>query len=566
MSSHLEKAKAVPDPSHFVKRRYDQKVFEQTYKTIDMALPRRIREDMRDHFQKTNLRRTEFNWLMLSIAEITSNLLKHPVVKPSEIEIQLFQDDYGAVFLDIIDDSTPFHDFMIEREISLKLIDQKKLNENGRGLALIAKTHPDHQYTPSSNSDDGRNHFSLWFPERAKRDIFEQKPANEKQTLKASKPSIFVIDDDAVIREILKDMLANSYEVHLFPEAQSALDAFDNMKPDMIISDLVMPGMSGSDLRRALSQKERGDLIPFIFLSANERAATDDYINQLGIDDYLVKPVRKEKLLSVIERLFKRSDQVHRDIKGQMDENIASVLSPQLPSTCGPWEFSVRSFAAKTGGGDFLFYRQDHDDKGVKGAPTALMTMTLADVMGHGLEAKFFAYAFAGYIRSLFMLFDGDCKMAKLLEYLSKAINSDPILDNTLITLLAACFYDNGAVELGCAAHPAPFRITSDQQTHQIPVKGPLPGLLGIQGYKPYDLQASSGDLLFFYTDGLFENRDGRNEQHLEKITNYIARHNADKLESLSDWIWNYHQNNILPFQHHDDATFVLIRYQEAGE
>ncbi len=551
-------------------RHYPLLLEDLRFHDIDHDLPRRVREMLAPIFDKLSIRKTEFNWLMLSTAEIISNLLKHPVKKPSFVNVRFYAADKGAVMLDISDDATPFLDFTQKKTESLAIIENKRLTDSGRGLALITKAHPDHDYRPADLNEDGLNHFTIWFPQRANiQHIFQPEglanqgcvPAvvkgrflSKKQNGQLTKPTLMLVDDDKTVRLVLERTLRDNYDIHLFDCGQEALKAFDDIDPDMVISDLNMPGMDGITLRKELSKRPKGNVTPFIFLSGDAQAATKQYITTLGIDDYLVKPVRKEMLISVIERLLSRSKQVKNDIQGRVDINITEILKPSLPPYLAGWKTAVCTSSASSGGGDFLLY-----ESGDFGA-----AMVLSDVMGHGLEAKFFSYAFAGYFRSLFSHFYHKELPHKMLTFFSKAIKKDPVLEHVAISCLALNIKPEGALSIAAAAHPKPYLLRAGKkQIEQINVAGPLPGLAGNASYIAKNLILDEGDRLLLFTDGLVEVKaDFEATLENEHMFSQLLLETASMpIEQASQRLWHYYTHTIKGFANFDDSTLVILEY-----
>ena len=461
--------------------------------------------------------------------------------------------------LDVSDNSTPFYEFRIKKRISMEAVENKKLNETGRGLALIAKSYPDHAYLNADEAQDGLNHFTIWYPERGNlEEVFEHAEIANK-TMPSKAPStqkkIFIVDDDKTVRLMLEHILSPNYHVYSYGRARDALQEFDIVKPDMVISDLLMPGMGGGELRKALSQKKGGDLTPFVFLSGNKDAATIDYINQLGIDDYLTKPIDKDQIMTVIERLLLRSSQVIDDIQGRVSSNITETLKPSLPKKIGNWRTAVRTMSLSTGGGDFLFHKPvKQEDKDL---------VVIADVMGHGLEAKFFSYAYAGYIRSVFYGSDVNYNPSELLEAFSKMINKDPVLESTIITSQAFCLENDGTFLCASAAHPKPLIFNQQEEAViELNVTGPLAGLMGNTKYKSHEYSLSIGDRLIFFTDGFFETlRPGGLEDLKSFLESLMIKSIELKLDEAIEMIWQSYLSNIRPNQRKDDVTLVLIEY-----
>jgi Tfp pilus assembly pilus retraction ATPase PilT/CheY-like chemotaxis protein len=127
----------------------------------------------------------------------------------------------------------------------------------------------------------------------------------------ASRPRpgrILVVDDDPALREILRDTLEGErYEVAEAADGNEALAAIYRARPDLVVTDLKMPGLDGLELLRKL----RGDLstcqIPVIFLTVVEDLDAEARALDLGADDYLNKPPERVRLLSRIRRSLLRA-------------------------------------------------------------------------------------------------------------------------------------------------------------------------------------------------------------------------------------------------------------------
>ncbi|MBU3955371.1 response regulator, partial [bacterium] len=102
---------------------------------------------------------------------------------------------------------------------------------------------------------------------------------------------ILVIDDEPHIVELLKLGLENAgYTVFSAADGFAAIDEVRNKKPDLIILDLMLPGMSGYEICSRLKEKESTSFIPILIISA--RATPPDKITALksGADEYVTKP------------------------------------------------------------------------------------------------------------------------------------------------------------------------------------------------------------------------------------------------------------------------------------
>lgn len=112
---------------------------------------------------------------------------------------------------------------------------------------------------------------------------------------------ILVVDDEALARERLRAMLLQMPDVHVLDSADegaAALATIENEQVDVILLDILMPGMDGLQLARVLS--ERADAPGVVFVTAHESHAITAFENHAV--DYLVKPIRKERLALALTR------------------------------------------------------------------------------------------------------------------------------------------------------------------------------------------------------------------------------------------------------------------------
>ena len=114
------------------------------------------------------------------------------------------------------------------------------------------------------------------------------------------KNNIFIAEDDPGILDVMKMMLEiNGYKVAAAMDGP-ALRLIENMLPDLLLLDILMPGMDGKTIFKHLKSKEKTRHIPIIMVSAMrdlEKVAID-----LGADDFLLKPFEMQDLLIKVEK------------------------------------------------------------------------------------------------------------------------------------------------------------------------------------------------------------------------------------------------------------------------
>ncbi len=115
-----------------------------------------------------------------------------------------------------------------------------------------------------------------------------------------SRPFILCVDDDAINMALLQYHLKDIYEIKCVANGQECLDAVKERKPDLILLDLMMPVMSGVDACKQLKGSVKTDKIPIVIVTAILKEDTRHEMFRLGVNDYLIKPFTKEKLLNSI--------------------------------------------------------------------------------------------------------------------------------------------------------------------------------------------------------------------------------------------------------------------------
>ena len=115
---------------------------------------------------------------------------------------------------------------------------------------------------------------------------------------------IAIVEDDALMREELEAVLKKAgYETETVCNFEDAQTCLLNLSPDMILLDLNLPGVSGFQICRGIKQKTS---IPVLVLTSRDQMKDELLALDLGADEYLTKPCRRERLLARISNVLKR--------------------------------------------------------------------------------------------------------------------------------------------------------------------------------------------------------------------------------------------------------------------
>lgn len=116
------------------------------------------------------------------------------------------------------------------------------------------------------------------------------------------KKKILIVDDDKFLRELLIEKLNSlNFEVNSVSESILALNIIKTNKPDLILLDVLLPGLSGLETLNVLRADDENMHIPVILISRLDEPELIRTAKRLGADDYLVKPFTSEILIEKIK-------------------------------------------------------------------------------------------------------------------------------------------------------------------------------------------------------------------------------------------------------------------------
>lgn len=413
------------------------------------------------------------NSVLLCLSEWLTNSIKH--TNSNRVMVELERSSSGDTIQMIIkDDST------LNFSLKDKVPYFEKLSESGRGLFII------------NNSCD---EFVI---NDDKYGIGIEAQFKWKCVDIDARPIILVVEDDKALAALYRSYLQDDYQIRCAENGIEAIEIIEKLKKndviDAIVSDISMPKMDGLDLKERLTQYPNIASTPFIFLTSSDNGQNSDRANKLGFDDYLIKPVQREQLLSCLQRVRSRFSQLKNIFCYKLNKSISQSLIPDIPSHIGHWRLSGAFRNTGIGGGDHLIVDGNN--------------LLMMDVMGHNQEAKFFAHAYCGYLRGLMSNHreDSDISLSRFMTHASKHIYKDQLLNQSLVTLCAINFKDDGFSVCG-AGHPKPLKITN-QSVEEIELGlGSIPGLLEETEYEETYIPSHRDypERYVIYTDGLFE-------------------------------------------------------------
>ena len=183
------------------------------------------------------------------------------------------------------------------------------------------------------------------------------------ETLLTNKNIILIVEDNTDVREFIKDSLGNEYHFEEAENGEEGIKKAEELIPDLIISDVMMPKMDGNDMTRKLKSDHKTSHIPIILLTA--KSGQENRIEGLetGADDYLTKPFDAKELHTRINNLInlrKKLQEIYstdkiaalpkskhklKGIDAQFMERIFKVIEEHISEE----EFSIEEFGNEVG-------------------------------------------------------------------------------------------------------------------------------------------------------------------------------------------------------------------------
>ncbi len=319
----------------------------------------------------------------------------------------------------------------------------------------------------------------------------------------------------------------------------------------------MMPVMNGFEFRSYILERPELRAIPFIFLTARseEQDILDGY--ELDITDYVIKTegpkVIVAKVKAIINSLSKERQKVVSELHQAADSLRIKVVPENLPEFKGfiikQWHLPFEGIP----GGDFIDYFNIDDEH---------LAIVLGDVMGKKWGAWYFAFAYAGYVRSALrgvLQSSQKYSPSAILTEVNKSVYKDAKVSEVFSTI-SIVILDNKnltASYTGAGDLPLVYKNSSENTVKSIRSKGMLLGFSEDGEYEDTLIHINKNDSLLLTTDGIIETRNANDEQFgskrlMEKIQSLT--NGKDELEVIKEGITEFSGGNF-----EDDISLISI-------
>lgn len=383
------------------------------------------------------------------------------------------------------------------------------------------------------------------------------------------KAKILVVDDvPQNVRVLEMNLKSEGYRIVSAYNGREALEKVEMERPDLILLDIMMPGMSGHEVCRQLRRNKSTRAIPVVMITAygggveKKIEALDD-----GADDFIAKPFDRYELLARVRSLlrvkFLHDELVNANQRLEEElilaKEVQQALLPQAYPDTPNLKFSHKYIPTLAVGGDFFDIQ--------KLSPTSV-GIFVCDVMGHGPQAAMIT----GIVKALLNQFGpnspgpGDLLFhmnERFLEMMSSG--GLPVFITAFCTVIdvanGICFYAN-------AGHPAPFLIqTSHSSIDELKIRpGPALGMIKDVSYQVSERVLEDKDMIFFFTDGLSELTNSGKKQFGSTELRRAILNNIDlPPHSFIEAIISAADAFADGLSSEDDITLLAASYHETG-
>ncbi|MGA2142674.1 MAG: SpoIIE family protein phosphatase, partial [Brevinematales bacterium] len=349
------------------------------------------------------------------------------------------------------------------------------------------------------------------------------------------KPLILFADDNSAMRDFIGEILGKEFRVITAVNGEDGLIRARETRPDLIISDLMMPVMDGYAFITELKKDRYMSSVPVILLTA--RAEMESKIEGLsiGADDYIHKPFDHAELIVRVRNLLssRRAARELIDKQREIDSDFKqaalvqrTILTPKnLYDSIKGLEIDVR-YIPMNGSISGDYYN-------ISPLKNGIASVMIADASGHGVQAALSTMQLDLLNRDSLAESYPDKRMEHINRELVERLSSKNFFTGFLTHI------HDDRVYYSSAAHPAQYLIRpADAEIIPLKTKGRIIGMLDSAVYDMKEEKAGKGDGLILFTDGIFEEFNNKGEEWGENYLKEFLSNNLARLAGspVQDW------------------------------
>jgi sigma-B regulation protein RsbU (phosphoserine phosphatase) len=369
---------------------------------------------------------------------------------------------------------------------------------------------------------------------------------------------ILIVDDVKANIDVLVEALRDDYKLSVALSGDNALKSIEKNLPDLVLLDIMMPGIDGYEVCRRLRESPATRDVPIMFLSS-----LDDVLNktrgfEAGGNDYLTKPFNVLEAKARVRSLLRAkaySDAVKEKLASELRiaREIQLGILPSDVSECGRssgLDIQAIMEPARDVGGDLYEVMPVGNER---------IAVVIGDVSGKGIPAALFMAVTTTLVRVAAQQFHRP-------EEILSRVNEGLIVHNPkgmFVTLFCAIFEpDTRKVSCASCGHPSPVLLRAGEAPG-LPFRsaGLAAGIMADIEIPNQSLDLKTGDTLVFYTDGVTEAFDAQEHQFGERrllsgLADMAGQSSQDALNATLVAVRQHAQDAMQS----DDITIVAVR------
>jgi sigma-B regulation protein RsbU (phosphoserine phosphatase) len=391
-------------------------------------------------------------------------------------------------------------------------------------------------------------------------------------TSPTEKATVLAVDDTPENLDVVKGLLSDDYVVKAATSGGMALKIIEKQKPDLILLDIMMPGMDGYEVCRRLKENDETRDIPVIFLTAMEQTTDEAQGFELGAADYITKPVNPpilkarvrthlalkqsmDELQAAYAIIKRHSDRMEQELNVGHDIQM-SMLPLEFPAFPERSEFSLHATlkpAREVGGDfyDFFFVDDDH------------LCLVVGDVSGKGVPAALFMAVTKTMIKSQAA---DDPSPASIITRVNDDLSADNPASMFVTLFIAIVNTRSGDFRFTNAGHNPPYILRGDELECLDQRHGPIIGAVEGVAFREDGAALNRADTLLIFTDGVTEAMSPADELYSEARLEALLTKTKDTPEALTDRIIDDVENYAAGAEQADDITILAYRAESQAD
>ncbi len=377
-----------------------------------------------------------------------------------------------------------------------------------------------------------------------------------------SRCRILLVDDVKNNITILIETLKDDYKLGFALNGPDALDFARTKSPDLILLDIMMPGMDGYEVCRRLKADPATRAIPILFITALDEIQSKTTAFEVGAVDYITKPfevlevkarVRTHLTLTLARKLLaSQRDRLQEslDLAMEVQQSLLPEAEPHLPGL----DIAGRSVYCDETGGDYYDYLDMGTDR---------LGILVGDVSGHGIQSALLMTTVRGRLRQRIL---SPGSLSRIVSDLNLQFHQDVKSSGNFMTLFISQLDLNSRTLCWVRAGHDPafvYDIASDT-FFELGGPGLALGVAGDYQYQDFSRKISKNQILVIGTDGIWESETTEGERFGKKRFQEIIRANAHgTAQAITDAVIDAVRRFSHPLKTEDDITLVTVKFMD---